>query len=102
MRKVTVKTIRNIQDYIVKCVHLSQSQGVGWPQEQGELQRLRSQLQRAQDRVHAQELELERLRLLQDELGDSIKEQQVSCHAAAHRRGQVDPRRVDVEMASRR
>lgn len=56
---------------------LIQSQGVGWPQEQGELQRLRSQLQRAQDRVHAQELELERLRLLQDELGDSIKEQQV-------------------------
>ncbi|XP_073808845.1 centrosomal protein of 63 kDa isoform X8 [Danio rerio] len=70
---------------------LIQSQGVGRPQEQGqgELQRLRSQLQRAQDSLHAQELELERLRLLQDELGDSIKEQQVSCHAAAHRRGQV-------------
>ncbi|XP_073808855.1 centrosomal protein of 63 kDa isoform X19 [Danio rerio] len=58
---------------------LIQSQGVGRPQEQGqgELQRLRSQLQRAQDSLHAQELELERLRLLQDELGDSIKEQQV-------------------------
>ncbi|XP_056315910.1 centrosomal protein of 63 kDa isoform X2 [Danio aesculapii] len=68
---------------------LIQSQGVGRPQEQGELQRLRSQLQRAQDSLHTQELELERLRLLQDELGDSIKEQQVSCHAAAHRRGQV-------------
>ncbi|XP_067229421.1 centrosomal protein of 63 kDa isoform X3 [Chanodichthys erythropterus] len=56
---------------------LIQSQGVGRSQEQGELQRLRSQLQRAQDSLHAQELELERLRLLQDELGDSIKEQQV-------------------------
>lgn len=71
------------------CV--SQSQGVGRSQEQGELQRLRSQLQRAQDSLHAQELELERLRLLQDELGDSIKEQQVSCPAAAHIWGQVDP-----------
>ncbi|KAK9973277.1 hypothetical protein ABG768_024017 [Culter alburnus] len=68
---------------------LIQSQGVGRSQEQGELQRLRSQLQRAQDSLHAQELELERLRLLQDELGDSIKEQQVSCPAAAHIRGQV-------------
>ncbi|XP_077054972.1 centrosomal protein of 63 kDa isoform X7 [Siphateles boraxobius] len=56
---------------------LIQSQGVGRSQEQGELQRLRSQLQRAQDSLHTQELELERLRLLQDELGDSIKEQQV-------------------------
>ncbi|KAG1940864.1 centrosomal protein of 63 kDa [Pimephales promelas] len=56
---------------------LIQSQGVGRSQEQGELQRLRSQLQRAQGTLHTQELELERLRLLQDELGDSIKEQQV-------------------------
>ncbi|KAK7144697.1 hypothetical protein R3I94_010955 [Phoxinus phoxinus] len=56
---------------------LIQSQGVGRSQEQGELQRLRSQLQRAQDSLHTKELELERLRLLQDELGDSIKEQQV-------------------------
>uniref|UniRef100_A0A673MJU6 Uncharacterized protein n=1 Tax=Sinocyclocheilus rhinocerous TaxID=307959 RepID=A0A673MJU6_9TELE len=56
---------------------LIQSQGVGRTQEQGELQRLRSQLQRAQDSLHTQELELERLRLLQDELGDSIREQQV-------------------------
>ncbi|KAK7144699.1 hypothetical protein R3I94_010955 [Phoxinus phoxinus] len=68
---------------------LIQSQGVGRSQEQGELQRLRSQLQRAQDSLHTKELELERLRLLQDELGDSIKEQQVSCPAAAHIRGQV-------------
>uniref|UniRef100_A0A672MHL9 Centrosomal protein of 63 kDa n=1 Tax=Sinocyclocheilus grahami TaxID=75366 RepID=A0A672MHL9_SINGR len=56
---------------------LIQSQGVGRTQEQGELQQLRSQLQRAQDSLHTQELELERLRLLQDELGDSIREQQV-------------------------
>ncbi|XP_067315721.1 centrosomal protein of 63 kDa isoform X2 [Pseudorasbora parva] len=68
---------------------LIQSQGVGRSQEQGELQRLRTQLQRAQDTLHTQELELERLRLLQDELGDSIKEQQVSCPAAAYIRGQV-------------
>ncbi|TRY58653.1 hypothetical protein DNTS_024795 [Danionella cerebrum] len=66
-----------------------QSQGAGQPQEHGELQRLRSQLQRAQDSLHAQELELERLRVLQDELGDSVREQQVSCHAAAYRGGQV-------------
>ncbi|XP_016135044.1 centrosomal protein of 63 kDa isoform X1 [Sinocyclocheilus grahami] len=68
---------------------LIQSQGVGRTQEQGELQQLRSQLQRAQDSLHTQELELERLRLLQDELGDSIREQQVSCPAAGHIRGQV-------------
>lgn len=70
---------------------MSQSQGVGRTQEQGELQRLRSQLQRAQDRLQTQELELERLRRLQDELGDSIREQQVSCPAAAHIQGQADP-----------
>ncbi|XP_026069578.1 centrosomal protein of 63 kDa isoform X2 [Carassius auratus] len=63
---------------------LIQTQGVGRTQEQAELQRLRSQLQRAQDSLHTQELELERLRLLQDELGDSIQEHQVSCPAAAH------------------
>ncbi|XP_042613426.1 centrosomal protein of 63 kDa-like isoform X4 [Cyprinus carpio] len=56
---------------------LIQTQGVGRTQEQAELQRLRSQLQRAQDSLHTQELELERLRLLQDELGDSIQEHQV-------------------------
>ncbi|XP_051997211.1 centrosomal protein of 63 kDa isoform X2 [Xyrauchen texanus] len=56
---------------------LFQTQGVGRAQEQGELQRLRTQLQRAQDRLHTQELELERLHLLQDELGDSTREQQV-------------------------
>ncbi|XP_016089617.1 centrosomal protein of 63 kDa-like isoform X1 [Sinocyclocheilus grahami] len=68
---------------------LIQTPCVGQTQEQAELQRLRSQLQRAQDSLHTQELELERLRLLQDELGDSIKEHQVSCPAAAHVRGQV-------------
>ncbi|XP_042581780.1 centrosomal protein of 63 kDa-like [Cyprinus carpio] len=68
---------------------LIKSQGVGRTKEQGELQRLRSQLQRAQDRLQTQELELERLRRLQDELGDSIREQQVSCPAAAHIQGQV-------------
>lgn len=56
---------------------LIQSQGVGRTKEQGELQRLRSQLQKAQDQLHTQELELERLRLLQYELGDSIREQKV-------------------------
>ncbi|KAK3557439.1 hypothetical protein QTP70_026631 [Hemibagrus guttatus] len=55
----------------------TQSQGATRLQEQGEMQRLRAQLQRAQDSLHAQELELERLRLLQDELGDSRREQQV-------------------------
>ncbi|MCI4375522.1 hypothetical protein PGIGA_G00110540 [Pangasianodon gigas] len=66
-----------------------QCQGTARLQEQGEMQRLRAQLQRAQDSLHAQELELERLRLLQDELGDSRREQQVSCGAAAHASCQV-------------
>ncbi|XP_053355447.1 centrosomal protein of 63 kDa isoform X1 [Clarias gariepinus] len=66
-----------------------QCQGTMRRQEQGEMQQLRAQLQRAQDSLHAQELELERLRLLQDELGDSRREQQVSCGAAAHASGQV-------------
>lgn len=70
------------------------SQGATRLQEQGEMQRLRAQLQRAQDSLHAQELELERLRLLQHELGDSRKEQQVSCSAAAHASCQVEPDRV--------
>lgn len=71
-----------------------QSHGTAWLQDQGETQRLRAQLQRAQDSVHAQELELERLRLLQDELGDSRRDQQVSCGAAAHASCQVEPDRV--------
>lgn len=71
-----------------------QCHGAARLQEQGEMQRLRAQLQRAQDSLHAQELELERLRLLQDELGDSRREQQVSCRAAAHASGQVEPDRV--------
>ncbi|KAI5628303.1 centrosomal protein of 63 kDa isoform X1 [Silurus asotus] len=53
------------------------SQGMGRLQGQGEIRRLQAQLQRAQDSLHAQELELERLRLLQDELGDSCRQQQV-------------------------
>uniref|UniRef100_A0A8B9KKG0 Centrosomal protein 63 n=1 Tax=Astyanax mexicanus TaxID=7994 RepID=A0A8B9KKG0_ASTMX len=68
---------------------LIQSQGTGRLQEQGEVQRLRAQLQRAQDSLHAQELELERLRLLQEELGDSHREQQVSCSLAANAPAQV-------------
>lgn len=74
------------------CIH-SHCQGTGRLQEQGEMQRLRAQLQRAQDSLHAQELELERLRLLEDELGDSRREQQVSRGAAAHASCQVEPDR---------
>ncbi|XP_046715163.1 centrosomal protein of 63 kDa isoform X3 [Silurus meridionalis] len=55
----------------------SHSQGMVRLQGQGEIRRLQAQLQRAQDSLHAQELELERLRLLQDELGDSCRQQQV-------------------------
>ncbi|KAF7711751.1 centrosomal protein of 63 kDa isoform X1 [Silurus meridionalis] len=67
----------------------SHSQGMVRLQGQGEIRRLQAQLQRAQDSLHAQELELERLRLLQDELGDSCRQQQVSCSAAAHASCQV-------------
>uniref|UniRef100_A0A3B4DCQ2 Centrosomal protein Cep63/Deup1 N-terminal domain-containing protein n=1 Tax=Pygocentrus nattereri TaxID=42514 RepID=A0A3B4DCQ2_PYGNA len=66
-----------------------QSQGASRLQEQGEVQRLRAQLERAQDSLHAQELELERLRVLQEELGDSRREQQVSCSIAANAPAQV-------------
>lgn len=61
-----------------------QSEGPAWLQEQGErasraeLQRLRGQLERAQGTLHSQELELERLRILQEQLGESQREQQVS------------------------
>ncbi|KAJ8277069.1 hypothetical protein GJAV_G00071130 [Gymnothorax javanicus] len=43
-----------------------------------ELQRLRAQLERARDELRSQELQLERLGLLQSELGDSLRERQVS------------------------
>ncbi|KAJ8375182.1 hypothetical protein SKAU_G00057620 [Synaphobranchus kaupii] len=43
-----------------------------------EAQLLRGQLERAQDALRAQELQLERLDLLQSELGDSQRERQVS------------------------
>ncbi|XP_016352752.1 centrosomal protein of 63 kDa-like isoform X3 [Sinocyclocheilus anshuiensis] len=69
---------------------LIQTPGVGQTQEQAELQRLRSQLQRAQDSLHTQELELERLRLLQDELGDSIKEHQVLSEEREELRATLD------------
>ncbi|XP_028817238.1 centrosomal protein of 63 kDa isoform X2 [Denticeps clupeoides] len=55
----------------------SHMQGGGRLQEQGELQRLRTQLQKAQDQIHTQELELERQRALQDALRDSHQERQV-------------------------
>lgn len=45
---------------------------------QAEVLRLRGQLERAQDELRAQELQLERLGLLQSELGDSRRERQVS------------------------
>lgn len=54
-----------------------QSQGCGRLQEQTEVQRVRQQLHRAQETVHMQEQELERLRKLRDELGDSLRERQV-------------------------
>ncbi|XP_053492843.1 centrosomal protein of 63 kDa isoform X3 [Ictalurus furcatus] len=59
-------------------------------QEQREMQRLRAQLQRAQDSLHTQELELERLRLLQDELGDSRREQQVLSEEREELRATLD------------
>ncbi|TVK90612.1 Centrosomal protein of 63 kDa [Bagarius yarrelli] len=65
----------------------SQSHCTARVQEQGETLRLQAQLQRAQDSLHAQELELERLRVLQDELGDT--EQQVSYSPAAFASCQV-------------
>ncbi|KAL4630716.1 centrosomal protein of 63 kDa [Arapaima gigas] len=43
-----------------------------------EVQKLRDQLEKAQDTLHVQERDLERLELLQGELGDSQKELQVS------------------------
>ncbi|KAG7488201.1 hypothetical protein MATL_G00031760 [Megalops atlanticus] len=43
-----------------------------------EVQLLRGQLERAQDTLRAQDLQLERLTLLQEELGDSQRERQVS------------------------
>ncbi|XP_035380652.1 centrosomal protein of 63 kDa isoform X2 [Electrophorus electricus] len=68
---------------------LMQAQGAGRLQAQAEAQLLRVQLQRAQGSLQTQELELERLRLLQDDLGDSQREQQVSGSAAANAPGQV-------------
>ncbi|KAK1796774.1 hypothetical protein P4O66_009789 [Electrophorus voltai] len=68
---------------------LMQAQGAGGLQAQAEAQLLRVQLQRAQGSLQTQELELERLRLLQDDLGDSQREQQVSGSAAANAPGQV-------------
>ncbi|KAJ7993395.1 hypothetical protein DPEC_G00271970 [Dallia pectoralis] len=63
------------------------SQGAAWLQDPGgeragqaEMQRLRAQLERAQDTLHSQELELERLRHLQDQLaqdGEMWRERQV-------------------------
>ncbi|XP_031431388.1 centrosomal protein of 63 kDa isoform X6 [Clupea harengus] len=55
-----------------------QSAGPSRLQEQtAEMQRVRNQLHRAQDTVQMQEQELERLRKLRDELGDSLRERQV-------------------------
>ncbi|XP_017553499.2 centrosomal protein of 63 kDa isoform X2 [Pygocentrus nattereri] len=67
-----------------------QSQGASRLQEQGEVQRLRAQLERAQDSLHAQELELERLRVLQEELGDSRREQQVLSEEREELRATLD------------
>ncbi|KAK6320703.1 hypothetical protein J4Q44_G00098100 [Coregonus suidteri] len=59
------------------------SQGAAWLQDPGggsvgraDLQRLRGQLERAQDTLHSQELELERLRHLQEQLGGEPRREQ--------------------------
>ncbi|XP_066565271.1 centrosomal protein of 63 kDa isoform X2 [Amia ocellicauda] len=76
------KALAEQHQLIQSAAHLSQTSSR--QQEQSELvglaevRRLRSQLQRAQDTLHAQELELERFSLLQGELGDSQRELQVS------------------------
>ncbi|KAM6963107.1 centrosomal protein of 63 kDa [Aplochiton taeniatus] len=66
------------------------TKGALWLQEQGdsaairaELQRLRGQLERSQEALRGQELELERLRLLQPDLGQSHKDQQLSSMTLA-------------------
>lgn len=70
---------------------LLQSQGAAWLQDPGggragqaDLQRLRGQLERAQDTLHSQELELERLRHLQEQLRGEPRRGQ---HVGAWREG---------------
>lgn len=75
---------------------LLQSQGAAWLQDPGggragqaDLQRLRGQLERAQDTLHSQELELERLRHLQEQLrGEPRRGQHVGAWREGGREGE--------------
>uniref|UniRef100_A0A4W5J7X2 Centrosomal protein 63 n=1 Tax=Hucho hucho TaxID=62062 RepID=A0A4W5J7X2_9TELE len=79
------------------------SQGAAWLQDPGggragqaDLQRLRGQLERAQDTLHSQELELERLRHLQEQLrGEPRREQ----HVGAWRREREGGREGTLQRA---
>uniref|UniRef100_A0A3B3RVG7 Centrosomal protein 63 n=1 Tax=Paramormyrops kingsleyae TaxID=1676925 RepID=A0A3B3RVG7_9TELE len=53
------------------------------------LQKLRGQLERAQDALRVQELELEQLSLLQGELGDAQRERQVSTTVLTEEKGEL-------------
>ncbi|XP_076134978.1 centrosomal protein of 63 kDa isoform X2 [Alosa pseudoharengus] len=72
-----VASLESQRKHLAEQFSLMQSQGPSRLQEQTELQRVRNQLHRAQDTVHMQEQELDRLRKLRDELGDSLRERQV-------------------------
>ncbi|XP_062412408.1 centrosomal protein of 63 kDa isoform X2 [Sardina pilchardus] len=72
-----VASLESQRKHLAEQFTLMQSQGSSRLQEQTELQRVRNQLHRAQDTVHMQEQELDRLRKLRDELGDSLRERQV-------------------------
>ncbi|XP_041912467.1 centrosomal protein of 63 kDa isoform X2 [Alosa sapidissima] len=72
-----VASLESQRKHLAEQFSLMQSQGPSRLQEQTELQRVRNQLHRAQDTVHMQEQELDRLRKLRDDLGDSLRERQV-------------------------
>ncbi|KAJ8279438.1 hypothetical protein COCON_G00065040 [Conger conger] len=82
---VSLETQRkNLHEQFQQFQHMQRSPGRGREAQreeqssQAEVQRLRVQLDRARDALRAQELQVERLGLLQSELGDSRRERQVS------------------------
>ncbi|XP_010901245.2 centrosomal protein of 63 kDa [Esox lucius] len=89
----------------------TKSQGAVWLQDPGgeragqaEIQRLRAQLERAQDTLHSQELELERLRHLQEQLakdGETWREGQVLTEKAGKQEFLNDLSKLTVALQSK-
>nr|XP_023663797.1 centrosomal protein of 63 kDa-like [Paramormyrops kingsleyae] len=87
-RKVLAEQLKHMQAVQLQMPQQQQEPTNPWCH--AEVQKLRGQLERAQDALRVQELELEQLSLLQGELGDAQRERQVLTEEKGELQATVD------------